>query len=154
MSAAPQRPADGGPLLALLQRLLQAALTAPGLLTASGGSGVRLAQAEPLPDGARLHLRVQGLGGLLDTTVRLRLTILTVGATHTRCTLALDDAERGGRLGRLLGAGVSGLPRPLLQQALARLAGDAVRLDDAAGSAPGETGLVLDHAALLQRLRG
>jgi hypothetical protein len=54
----------------------------------------------------------------------------------------------------LLGAGVSGLPRPLLQQALARLAGDAVRLDDAAGSAPGETGLVLDHAALLQRLRG
>ncbi len=141
-SQGPQGPGGGGasgqsPLLALLERLARAALA----------SGVRagplhLAGVEPAPDGATLLLGLRGLGGLLNTTVRVRLTIQEVSEHRTRCAISLPDA---GGLGRLLGSGLNKLPRPLLAQALARIAGDAVTLD-------GDS-LVLDHRALLARLR-
>ena len=131
--------AGGGPspLLALLERLARAALAA-----GVHAGPVHLAGVEPAPDGATLLLGLRGLGGLLSTTVRVRLTIQQVGEQRTRCAVSLPDA---GGLGRLLGSGLNKLPRPLLAQALARVAGDAVTLD-------GDS-LVLDHAALLARLR-
>jgi hypothetical protein len=134
--------AAASPLLALLERLARTALAGAG----TGGATLQLAGVEPAPDGATLLLRVQGMGGLLDTTLRLRVTIQEVGPHATRCTLSLP--ERGG-LGRLLGGGLSSLPRPLLEQALARLGRhlgeDALGLD-------GDT-LVLNHRALARHLR-
>jgi len=125
------------PLLALLERLARAALAA-----GAHAGPVHLAGVEPAPDGATLLLGLRGLGGLLNTTVRVRLTIQEVGAQRTRCAVSLPNA---GGLGRLLGSGLNRLPRPLLAQALARVAGDAVTLE-------GDS-LVVDHAALLARLR-
>jgi hypothetical protein len=130
--------AGAPPLLELLERLGRSALAA----------GVRagplsLAGVEPQPDGAMLLFALRGMGGLLNTTVRVKLTILEVGEQKTRCAVSLPDA---GGLGRLLGGGLGKLPRPLLEQALSRIVGDAVTLDG--------DGIVLDHARLLARLRG
>ncbi|HKJ00672.1 MAG TPA: hypothetical protein VKB51_19545 [bacterium] len=133
----PTTPGTRGPLLDLLQRLARTALAAG----ASAGP-VQIVGVESEPDGAILLVRLRGAGGLLDTTLRLRLTIQSVGADVTRCALSMP---RQGGLGRLLGAGLQRLPRPILEQVLGRIGGDAASLD-------GDT-LVLDHKALVRRLK-
>lgn len=131
-------PTGQAPLLSLLERLARTALAA-GVSAAP----VQLVGVDTTPDGALLHVRVRGVGGLLDTTLRLQLTIRSVEADVTRCALSMPG-QRG--LGRLLGAGLQRLPRPLQHQALERIVGDAATLE-------GDT-LVLDHKALVRRIRG
>lgn len=135
MSESP--PTAQGPLLALLERLARTALAA-----GASAAPIQLVGVETGPEGATLLVRLRGAGGLLDTTLRLQLTIRSVDADVTRCALSMPG-QRG--LGRLLGAGLQRLPQPLLQQALERIAGDAATLD-------GDT-VVLDHKALVKRLR-
>lgn len=130
-------PTPQTPLLALLERVARTALAA-----GVGTAPVQLVGVEPTADGATLHVRVRGIGGLLDTTLQLQLTIRSVEADVTRCALSMPGQRC---LGRLLGAGLQRLPRRVVEPLLDRIAGDAARLD-------GDT-LVLNHKALVQRLR-
>lgn len=131
----PTRP--DSPVIALLERLARTALAArPGV------GPVRLAAVEPDADGATLLLRVHGVGGLVNATVPVRLTIQRVEAERTRCRVSLP---RHAALGRLIGAGLQRLPPHLLQQVLTRALGDSATLE-------GDT-LILHHGTLLRRLR-
>lgn len=131
-------PRAQSPVLHLLERLARTALAVrPGV------GPVRLAGVESHPDGATLLLRVHGVGGLLNATVPVRLTIQRVEADRTRCGVSLPRHQG---VSRLLGAGLQRLPPHLLQPVLSRAFGEAATLE-------GDT-LVLHHGALARRLRG
>jgi len=133
------------PLLALLNRLLgdalaeQAAAAAPDAAPHTG-KRVRVQRTVLDDAGALLTLRLRA-GGLIDTTLDVRVTIEAVGAESTRCRLSLPPQ---GGVARLLGASLQHLPRGLLAGAVERLAGDAASLE-------GDV-LQVHHTALLRRL--